>query len=49
MLTGQEFAKLFSENEELNELIERAYSEGIEAGYEYAQEKKIEKRKKKED
>ena len=37
MLTGQEFAKLFSDNEELNESIEKAYSEGVEAGYEYAQ------------
>lgn len=37
MITGNEFAKLFSENEELNKLIEKAYSEGVEAGYEYAQ------------
>ena len=35
MLTGKEFAKLFSENEGLNESIERA--EGIETGYDYAQ------------
>ena len=49
MLTGNEFAKLFSENEELNEkmfstgneeldtLLERVYSEGVEDGYDYAQ------------
>ena len=49
MIIGQEFAKLFSENEELNEkmfstgneeldtLLEKVYSEGVEDGYDYAQ------------